>query len=53
MPKLGAGYAHEFIHVNQCLADGLTESPVMPLSDTLAVQKLMAEVLDRLNPSGQ
>lgn len=53
VPKLGAGYAHEFIHVNQCLADGLTESPVMPLSDTLAVQKLMAEVLDRLNPSGQ
>lgn len=47
--KLGAGYAHEFIHVNQCLAEGLTESPVMPLDDTLAVQKLMAEVLAQLN----
>lgn len=47
--KLGAGYAHEFIHVNQCLAEGLTESPVMPLDDTLAVQELMAEVLAQLN----
>jgi len=47
--KLGAGYAHEFIHVNQCLAEGLTESPVMPLDDTLAVQRLMAEVLEQLN----
>jgi len=47
--KLGAGYAHEFIHVNQCLAEGLTESPVMPLDDTLAVQKLMADVLAQLD----
>jgi Predicted dehydrogenases and related proteins len=48
VPKLGAGYAHEFIHVNQCLADGLTQSPVMPLADTLAVQQLMADVLAQL-----
>ena len=40
-----SGYHHEVIHVGQCLADGLTESPVMPLADTLAVQRLMAEVL--------
>ena len=47
-PKLGAGYTHELIHVGECLAQGLTESPVMPLDDTIAVQHLMAEVLSQL-----
>lgn len=47
-PKIGTGYAHELIHVGECLAAGLTESPVMPLADTLAVQELMAEVLSQL-----
>ncbi|MFN8098846.1 MAG: Gfo/Idh/MocA family oxidoreductase [Dermatophilaceae bacterium] len=42
------GYQHEVIHVGECLAAGLTESPVMPLDDTLAVQRLMAEVLDQV-----
>ena len=39
------GYEHEVTHVGECLARGLTESPVMPLDDTLEVQRLMAEVL--------
>ena len=47
-PKTGAGYSHEFAHVGDCLAAGLTESPVMPLDDTLAVQQVMAEVLSQL-----
>ena len=47
-PKRGAGYSHEVEHVNECLRAGLTESPVMPLDDTLAVQHLMAEVLRQL-----
>jgi predicted dehydrogenase len=47
-PKIGAGYSHEIAHVNECLAAGLTESPVMPLADTLAVQKVMGEVLTQL-----
>ena len=47
-PKRGAGYNYEIEHVNQCLADGLTESPIMPLDDTLAVQRLMAEVTRQL-----
>lgn len=47
-PKTGAGYSHELAHVCECLAAGLTESPVMPLDDTLAVQELMAEVLSQL-----
>lgn len=38
-------YAHEFEHVAECLERGLTESPIMPLADTLVVQEVMAEVL--------
>jgi hypothetical protein len=30
------GYAHEIIEVNRCLRDGLLESPVIPLDETLA-----------------
>ena len=48
LPKRGAGYGHEVEHVNECLRAGLTESPVMPLDDTVAVQRLMAEVLRQL-----
>ena len=44
LPRTGVGYCHELIHVGECLAAGLTESPVMPLDDTLAVQQVMAEV---------
>lgn len=47
-PRTGVGYSHEIAHVCECLAAGLTESPVMPLDDTLAVQQVMAEVLSRL-----
>ncbi len=46
--KTGAGYAHEIAHVNSCLAAGLTESPVLPLADTLDVQQVMAAVLASL-----
>jgi predicted dehydrogenase len=42
------GFEHEVIHVGECLAAGRTESPVMPLDDTLAVQRLMAEVLTQV-----
>lgn len=47
-PRRGTGYGHEVEHVGECLAAGLTESPVMPLDDTIAVQRLMAEVLRQL-----
>lgn len=33
----GRGYSYQFTHVAQCLAEGRTESPVMPLDDTLSV----------------
>jgi predicted dehydrogenase len=48
LPRTGAGYCHELAHVDACLARGLTESPVMPLDDTLAVQQVMGEVLSQL-----
>ncbi len=43
-----SGYRYEIEHVGECLAAGLTESPVMPLDDTVAVQRIMAEVLAQL-----
>lgn len=42
-PSLGGGYSHELIEVQDCLVAGRTESPTMPLDDTLAVM----EALDR------
>ena len=47
-PATGTGYAHEFAEVHRCLAEGLTESPVMPLDDTLAVQRLLNTACERL-----
>ena len=40
-PPLGEGYAHELIEVTECLREGRTESSVMPLDDTLAVQRIL------------
>jgi predicted dehydrogenase len=45
---LGAGYAHELIEVTECLRAGRTESAVMPLADTLAVQTVLGEAADQL-----
>lgn len=43
-----SGYHHQVIHVGDCLAQRRTESPIMPLDDTVTVQRLMAEVLAQL-----
>ncbi|SEE91873.1 Gfo/Idh/MocA family protein [Ruania alba] len=48
LPPSGAGYAEEFIEVGRCLAEGRTESDVMPLADTLAVQAVLQEAADQL-----
>jgi len=40
-PAIGGGYAHELIEVTECLLAGRTESAVMPLADTLAVQTVL------------
>ena len=47
-PTLGAGYAHELVEVVECLRSGRTESAVMPLADTLAVQAMLGEAAAQL-----
>ena len=43
-PAGGRGMEHEAIEVGRCLAEGLTESPIMPLDDTLAIMTTMDEI---------
>jgi len=47
-PHTGGGYAHELDEVNACLRAGATESPVMPLADTLAVQEVLERAAQQL-----
>ena len=47
-PPQGAGYSHELVEVSECLREGRTESSVMPLADTLAVQRILNEASERL-----
>ncbi|MGB7449730.1 MAG: Gfo/Idh/MocA family oxidoreductase [Ornithinimicrobium sp.] len=47
-PPLGSGYSHELIEVGDCLRAGATESAVMPLRDSLVVQRLLNEACERL-----
>jgi predicted dehydrogenase len=50
-PPLGNGYAHELIEVTECLQAGRTESAVMPLADTLAVQDVLEQAAGQLGVS--
>lgn len=43
-PSGGRGMEHEAIEVGRCLDAGLTESPIMPLDETLAVMATMDEI---------
>jgi choline dehydrogenase-like flavoprotein len=45
---LGRGYAHELIEVTEGVRAGRGESAVMPLADTLAVQRVLVEALAQL-----
>jgi predicted dehydrogenase len=47
-PPLGTGYSHELIEVTECIRAGLTESVIMPLSDTLAVQRILNGACEQL-----
>ena len=47
-PLLGKGYAHEAEEVMRCLREGLTESPLLPLDETLDVMRLMDRIRDCL-----
>lgn len=48
LPPTGGGYSHEIDEVVACLRAGATESTVMPLDDTLAVQGVLAEATEQL-----
>lgn len=41
----GRGYSHEFAEVTQRIREGFTESPTMPLEDTLEVMRVLEECL--------
>ncbi|MGH1561726.1 Gfo/Idh/MocA family protein [Mumia sp. DW29H23] len=43
-PVVGAGYAHEIAEVGRCLREGLTESPLLPLDETVEIMELMDEI---------
>jgi len=44
----GEGFQFEAMHVAECLRSGLTESPIMPLDDTLAVMRALDDVRRQL-----
>lgn len=48
LAPLGSGYAHELVEVTECLRAGRTESVVMPLADTLAVQKVLDAACEQI-----
>ena len=48
LPVTGRGYSHEIEEVAACLRRGLTESPLLPLDETLSIQRQMDEILSQL-----
>lgn len=47
----GLGYAHEIAEVTRCIQQGLTESPLLSLDDTLSVMATMEQGLSQLGVS--
>ena len=47
-PPLGTGYSHELIEVTERVRAGQTESVIMPLQDTLAVQRVLERSCEKL-----
>jgi predicted dehydrogenase len=50
-PVLGTGLGNEAVHVQECLRDGLAESPLVPRSQTLELLGVMDDVRRRLGVS--
>ncbi len=44
LPFVGSGFNYEAEHVGQCLRDGLTESPIMPLDETRSIIRTLDRV---------
>ena len=47
-PPVGGGYSHELAEVTGCLFEGSAQSTVMPLADTLAVQRVLNTACEQL-----
>jgi hypothetical protein len=47
-PAPGAGYHYEAAHVQECLAQGRLESPLLPLASSLALMGLLDAVRQRI-----
>jgi hypothetical protein len=47
-PLTGSGYTHELAEVTERVAAGRTESEIMPLADTVAVQDILAQIATQL-----
>ncbi len=47
-PAGGRGMEYEAAEVNRCLRAGLTESPLLPLDETLAIMGVLDEVRDQI-----
>jgi predicted dehydrogenase len=45
---IGTGLANEALEVVRCLRNGETESPLMPLDDTVAMMRLLDDIRDRI-----
>jgi predicted dehydrogenase len=45
---LGQGFAHELLEVTEAIREGRTESAIMPLADTLAVQRTLNAACEQL-----
>lgn len=52
-PAAGTGYSHELREVTDLVAAGATESAVLPLADTVAVQDVMDQVARQLGMTVQ
>jgi hypothetical protein len=48
LPPLGDGYSHELIETTEAIKAGRTESTVMPLDDTLRVQRVLEDAMAQL-----
>ncbi len=47
-PKEGIGYHYEAAHVQACLAQGLTESPLLPLAFSLELMQLLDAIRQQI-----
>jgi predicted dehydrogenase len=52
LPVTGRGYAHEIEEVAACLRTGATESALLPLDETVSIQRQMDEILAQIAAAG-